>query len=193
MSVLLAFALASTAAAPMVSPLPERETACDSLSTGGLAHREVLRIDRDFGKPEFDLVIDTWTAAHSPDALFDVRLWWVKTTAEDRRSPLSTRARKWVDIDTTEHDDDHWSVRVRGDKKEFRFDIELADDGRSHAYVDVVTDAGKRVKHCRVANGELRARKLLGIPVGIDGLFVACVDGAGREHRGRAVMRSVRR
>lgn len=193
MSVLLAFALASTAIAPLVRPIPEAETTCDALSTGGLAHREVLRIDRDFGKPEFDLVIDTWTAEHSPGELFDVRLWWVKTSADDRRSPLSTRARKWVDIDTTENSPEHWSVKVRGDKKEFRFEIELGDDGETHAYADVVTDSGKRVKHCRVAKGELKARKLLGIPVGIDALFVDCIDGAGREHTGRAVMRPVRR
>jgi hypothetical protein len=193
MSVLLSFALASTVAAPMLSPLPEREIACDALSQGGLEHREVIRIDRDFGKPEFDLVIDAWTTEQRPDALFDVRLWWVKTTAEDRRSPLSSRARKWVDIDNTEIADNHWRIRVRGDKKEFRFDVELADDGRSHAYVDVETESGKRVKHCRLAEGELRSRKLLGLPIGIDGLYVTCVDGAGREHSGRAVMRSLRR
>lgn len=193
MSVLLAFALASTAIAPLVRPIPEAETQCDALSAGGLEHREVLRIDRDFGKPEFDLVIDTWTAEAKPDELFDVRLWWVKTTADDRRSPLSTRARKWVDIDTTENSPDSWSVLVRGDKKEFRFDIELGNDGRTHAYADVVTEGGKRIEHCRVAKGELRARKLLGIPVGIDGLYVACVDRAGREHQGRAQVRSLRR
>lgn len=193
MSVLLAFALATVTAAPLPGPLPHAETACDALSSGGLAHHEALRIERDFGKPDFELVVDAWTSDASPDALADVRLWWVKTSAADRRSPLSSRSKKYVDIETTEHAKDAWSLKLRGDRKEFRFAIELDGAGRAHAFTDIIGDDGRQIRHCRATGGTLQARRLLGIPVGIDALVVDCIDDRGRAQRGRAIVRKLGR
>jgi hypothetical protein len=190
MSLLLAFALTTGSYAATV---PNTQTACDALSPEGLEHHETLRIDRDFGKPEFDLVVDAWTKTASPGELADVRLWWVKTTAADQRSPMSTRSQKYVDIETTENGPDAWTMQLRGDHKEFRFDVEVDDNGRAQVFTDVVTAEGRTIRHCRATAGKLRARRLLGIPIGIDSLAVECVDDRGRAQRGRAVVRKLRR
>lgn len=190
MSVLLAFALTT---GPLTAGLPNAETRCDALSPHGLEHHEALRIDRDFGKPEFDLVVDAWTKSASPMELADVRLWWVKTTAADQRSPMSTRSKKYVDIETIEHGPDAWSLKLRGDHKEFSFDVEIDERGRAQVFTDIVMADGTQLRHCRATSGRLRARRLLGIPIGIDALAVECIDDDGRAQRGRAVVRKLRR
>lgn len=191
-TLLLACVLVGSVTGPVAQRLPLAETAARDLAPSGLVHQEALRIDRDFGKPEFDLVVDTWTDETSGDVLADVRLWWVKTTAQDRRSPLSERAKKYVEIETTQAAPDAWKVKLRGDRKEFAFDVELDDRGRAQVYTDVLTDAGGRVGHCRTTGGKLLARRLLGIPIGVDKLEVHCVDARGAKHHGRAVVRRVR-
>ena len=192
MSSLLALLLA-TAATSAVPRLPDGELQADELAPPGLRHQEALRIDRDFGKPEFDLVVDTWTRTAAPRKLADVRLWWVKTTAADRRSPLSTKAKKYVDIETSLRAPGHWTLEVRGDRKVFAFDVELDALGNAHVFTDVIDDDGHRVDHCRATAGRLKARRLLGIPIGIAALAVECVDGEGKRLRGRAVVRRVGR
>ncbi|HWB73865.1 MAG TPA: hypothetical protein VG755_02895 [Nannocystaceae bacterium] len=191
-TLLLAFVLAGSTTGPVATRLPLAETAVRDLAPEGLLHQEALRIDRDFGKPEFDLVVDTWTIESADDVLADVRLWWVKTTAQDRRSPLSERAQKYVDIDTKQTADDAWRMKLRGDKKEFTFDVELDDKGRARVFTDVITKDGGRVAHCRTTGGKLLARRLLGIPIGIEKLEVHCVDKRGDVVQGRAVMRRLR-
>jgi hypothetical protein len=190
MSVMLAIALATS---PLAVSVPNTETSCDALSPEGLEHHETLRIDRDFGKPEFDLVVDAWTKTASPGELADVRLWWLKTTAADQRSPMSTRSQKYVDIETIENEPDAWTLQLRGDHKEFRFDVEVDAGGRAQVFTDIVTAQGKTIRHCRATAGKLRARRLLGIPIGIDSLAVECVDDRGRAQRGKAVVRKLRR
>lgn len=193
MSTLLAFALSIAATGTIPSVLPNAETACDALAPSGLAHHEALRIDRDFGKPEFDLVVDAWTPTTAPGELADVRLWWVKTSADDRRSPLSTRTKKYVDLETIENAPDDWSLKLRGDHKEFSFDIELDARGIAQVFTDIVRDDGRSIRHCRATSGRLHARRVLGIPVGIAALVVECVDDRGRAQRGRAVVRKLAR
>ena len=191
-TLLLSIVLAGTTTGPVANRLPLAETAVRDLAPSGLLHQEALRIDRDFGKPEFDLVVDTWTPEAAVDVLADVRLWWVKTTAQDRRSPLSERAQKYVDIETKRAADDAWRIEVRGDKKEFVFEVELDEDGRALVFTDVMTKDGRRVGHCRTTGGKLLARRLLGIPIGIEKLEVHCVDKRGALVHGRAVMRHLR-
>ena len=190
MSVLLAIALTTSTFAASV---PNAQTSCDALSPDGLEHHETLRIDRDFGKPEFDLVVDAWTKTAAPGELADVRVWWVKTTAADKRSPMSTRAKKYVEIEMFENEADAWTIELRGDRKEFRFEVEVDARGRAQVFTDIVTAEGRTVRHCRATTGNLRARRLLGIPIGIDSLSVECVDDRGRDQRGHAVVRKLRR
>jgi hypothetical protein len=190
-TLLLASVLVGSITGTVAERLPLAETAVFDLAPDGLVHQEALRIDRDFGKPEFDLVVDTWTAERD-DVLADVRLWWVKTTAQDRRSPLSERAKKYVEIDSVPTARDAWRLKLRGDRKEFAFDVELDARGRAQVYTDVLTQDGRRVAHCRTTQGRLLARRVLGIPIGVDKLEVRCIDAHGEPVEGRAVVRRVR-
>lgn len=182
--------LTSTASAPL---LPYAEISAEALAPAGIRHQEALRIDRDFGKPEFDLVVDTWIPEQDPGAFADVRLWWVKTTAADRRSPLSTRAQKYVDIDTRASGPDRWLLAVTGDHKRFAFEVELGNDGEAAVYTDIVDERGERVEHCRASSGFLHARRFMGLPVGIARLSIACVDDDGHARTGNAIMERARR
>jgi hypothetical protein len=189
-TLLLASALTSATTGPIASRLPFAETPADALSTRALRHHEALRIDRDFGKPEFDLVVDAWSETARGD-LADVRLWWVKTTANDRRSPLSTKAERYVDIDVRRDGPNSMHVSVRGGGREFAFDVELGKGG-AHVFTDVVTKDGETVEHCRTTSSRLIARRVMGIPVGLGALQVTCIDDDGRKVRGRASLRKVR-
>jgi len=147
----------------------------------------------DLAGGKFDLVVDAWTKTAAPGELADVRVWWVKTTAADQRSPMSTRAKKYVEIEMFENEADAWTIELRGDRKEFRFEVEVDARGRAQVFTDIVTAEGRTVRHCRATTGNLRARRLLGIPIGIDSLSVECVDDRGRDQRGHAVVRKLRR
>jgi hypothetical protein len=153
-----------------------------------LLHHEALRIDRDFGKPEFDLVIDAWSSANDGE-LADVRLWWAKTTDGDRRSPLSQKTERYVDVETRRTRDDRIELRVRGGAHELSMQVELDAAGRVGVYTDVVTAEGREVRRCRALAGRLIARRVLGIPVGVGALQLTCIDGQGREITGRARLR----
>jgi hypothetical protein len=190
-TLLLASALSSATTGPIATRIPFAETPAAALSPRGLRHHEALRIDRDFGKPEFDLVIDAWSETAQGD-LADVRLWWVKTNAGDRRSPLSTKSERYVDIDVRRDGPDAMRVRVRGGGREFAFEVELDEKGRAHVFTDVVTKDGAKIDHCRTLSSRLIAKRVLGIPVGLGALQVSCVDDQGRAVRGRATLRKVR-
>lgn len=190
-TLLLASALTSATTGPLATRLPYAETPVAGLSTRALRHHEALRIDRDFGKPEFDLVVDAWSETARGD-LADVRLWWVKTTANDRRSPLSTKSERYVDIDVRRAGPDAMRMRIRGAGKEFAFEVELDDKGVAHVFADVVTKDGATVDHCRTTSGRLTAKRVLGIPVGLGALQVSCIDDHGRTVRGRVTVRKVR-
>jgi len=190
-TLLLASALTSSTTGPIATRIPFAETPATALSPRGLRHHEALRIDRDFGKPEFDLVIDAWSETAQGD-LADVRLWWVKTTAGDRRSPLSTKAERYVDIDVRRDGPDAMRVSVRGGGREFAFEVELDERGRALVFTDVVTKDGTKVDHCRTTSSRLIAKRVLGIPVGLGALQVSCVDAQGRAIRGKATLRKVR-
>lgn len=190
-TLLLASALTSATTGPLATRVPLAETPVTQLAPRGLRHHEALRIDRDFGKPEFKLVVDAWSETTHGE-LADVRLWWVKTTAKDRRSPLSERAEKYVDIDVSRNGPDEMHVRVRGTGREFEFAVELDDAGKASVFMDVITSDGK-VEHCRTVTSKLSARRVLGIPVGLGALTVSCIDATGHKVRGRVEMRRVGR
>ena len=190
-TLLLASALTSATTGPIATRIPFAETDAEALSIQGLRHHEALRIDRDFGKPEFDLVVDAWSETARGD-LADVRLWWVKTTANDRRSPLSTKAERYVDIDVRREGPDAMRVAVRGGNREFVFEVELDEKGRAHVFTDVGTKDGTTIAHGRTTSSKLVAKRVLGIPVGLGALQVSCIDDAGRKVRGRASLTKVR-
>ncbi len=191
-TLLLAFALTSLTTSSMTgASVPHAALTVDQLAPDGLRHHEALRIDRDFGESDWDLVIDAWSDAHTP-ALVDIRLWWLTTSLNDRRSPLSNRSKKYVDIELEPNSDRDWTVRLRGAGKEFVFDVELDASEQAHVFADVVAD-GASIEHCRVHDAKLVARRLVGIPIGIAKLAVECTDRSGRHRSGEAEFRKVRR
>jgi hypothetical protein len=193
LSALGAWLVIATTTGPMSSHVPLAETAAAELAPEGLVHREVLRIDRDFGKPQFDIVVDTWLPEDDRSALVDVRMWWVKTDAQDRRSPFSAKLRRYLDLEARAEAPTRWQLEMRGDRKEFSFAVEIDARGRPAAFVDVVTARGETVEHCRTTSARLRARRFMGIPVGVAALEVACTDARGRAQRGEVRYRKLSR
>jgi hypothetical protein len=185
---LLVLAMTASNGGPIALRIPVGETSRADLAPTGLLHHEALRIDRDFGKPEFDLVIDAWSSA-TDGGLADVRLWWAKTTDGDRRSPLSHKTERYVDVETRRTHADRIEVRVRGGARELSMEVELDAAGRVRVYTDVVTADGREVHRCRALAGRLLARRVLGIPVGVGALALECIDARGRRLSGRARLR----
>jgi len=66
----------------------------------------------------------------------------------------------------------------------FAFDI-VIHDGRPAVFADIVLPGGRLVRHCRADAAQLRARRILGIPDGLQSLAVACTTSDGKVHHGR--------
>lgn len=144
---------------------------------------EVVRIDRDFGKPHFDLAIDAWID-DAAGRLDEARLWWVNTAEQDRRKPLGKLIERLVKLEYRRRSPTEIAVVVVGDGKEFSFTVELGRDGGVHTYVAVDTEAGRTIPRCRTETVRLLARRVLGVPVGLARISVTCRDG-GVVHRGQ--------
>jgi hypothetical protein len=181
---------AMTASSPV--GIPYATTPAAALSTRALEHDEVLRIRRDFGKPSYEIVVDTWHKAAAPDELADVRMWWVQPDRADVRSPFGSKVHKYVDLQYAPEGPGAWSVTLRADRKEFSFDVEVDDAGDARAFADVVAADGSTVR-CEATEGRLIARRLLGIPLGIKRLEVTCKDAIDGSHRASLPHRKLKR
>jgi hypothetical protein len=166
----LVVALASPPEVPPTIEEPAPEAAAPAI--------EVVRIKRDFGKPHVDMAIDAWTDDGAA-RLESTRLWWVDTSAGDRRKPLGRLIERLVHLQYRRLSGAAWTVVVAGDGKEFTFTVERGHDGKVHAFVPVDTDDGRHIRRCRIHGARLLARRVLGVPVGIDRIAVTCRDGAG--------------
>lgn len=164
--------------------VPWVETDVADLAPEGLLHQEVLRIDPDFGKDHHDIVVDSWTLAEQPDALSEVRMWWLHSKDKDERSPFGKGVRRFVDLDYVRKGPRNFGVVLRGDRKEWGFDVVLRDNGKAVALADVTTNDGVVVPKCEASSAKLLVRRVMGLPVGIKGLELVCHDAAGVEHRG---------
>ena len=170
--------------------LPVATTPASRLDSAELEHQELIRIGRDWGKDGYSVVLDGWIPRADPTRIADVRLWWLKTHRSDERGPFSDDSARHFDVRTRRLAGDRWDVEVRSDGKAFTFHVEA--DGRGHlAAFATVKTAGGTVDHCRTTRGTLRARTLLGAPIGIDRLEVVCTDGTGKLHRGRIRHRKI--
>ena len=172
--------------------LPYSKMAEDELSVPGFTHHEVLRMGRDFGDSDFKVVIDGWVDDDEPDAIHELRFWWVNGDKDDERSPFGSKLRKHVGLKFTQNAPDDWTVKLQGNRKEFVFDVELDDEGHAAAFANIHTDDGV-IEHCRATRGEFIARRLLGIPIGIKKLEVECVDSVGDTHTGVLPFRKLKR
>ena len=152
-----------------------------------LEHTELLRLSRDFGKQEFEIALDAWVDRARPRELAAVRLWWARPDRADERSPFGTRTRRHFEIIDERLAPDHWRINLVSDRKVFAFDIRIEDEGRPVAHASVRGLDGRHVERCRVERGELKARRVVGVPAGIDELMVSCTDADGTPMQGTVV------
>lgn len=164
--------------------VPWVETDVADLAPEGLVHQEVLRIEPDLGKDHHDIVVDSWTLADQPDALSEVRMWWLHSEENDERSPFGKGVRRFVDLDYVRKGPRRFGVVLRGERKEWGFDVVLQDDGQAVALADVTTHDGTLVSQCEASSAKLLVRRVMGLPVGLRGLEVVCRDREGTEHVG---------
>jgi hypothetical protein len=173
--------------------LPMQATPAAKLSTMDLQHHELLRMNRDFGKEQYEIALDAWTSRTEAGRIDDVRFWWVKTDAADRRTPFSKKLRKYISFGSARGDDGDLKVWFAGDRKEFRFNVEVDSRNRPQVFVDLRLKDGTIVHHCRGTRGRLIARRFLGIPIGVKAMRLRCVDDQGNRHRGDVVYKKLSR
>lgn len=179
---LLALWIVGVPASPHAAQIPYGKTDVVDLTTAQLQHTELLRIKRDFGKPEWEIALDSWVPRAHASAIADVRVWWVKTDSNDQRRPFGKKyvqlERRWLDTDTLE-------VDLLGAGKRFSFTVEREQGKVPRAFATIVKKDGTVIEHCKATRGKLRARRFLGIPVGLRDLRLTCIDEAGRWHGGK--------
>lgn len=163
------------------------DTPTDALETATHRHVEVLRIDRDFGKPHFDIVIDAWVPKDAPERLADARIWWLKRHRGDMRGPFGRKSLRHVEVATERLGPDRMRIVIGAKGTRFAFDVVDDGAGRVRAYARVRTSDGRTVERCAVTTATLVAQKTLGIVRGIDRLEVACRTPDGRAVRGVVV------
>lgn len=190
---LLVFAFALGLVRPAVSEggVPRGPTPVDELSTKALRHHEVLRIRRDFGMDHWEIALDGWLTQPSDERIAELRLWWVNTQDDDRRKPFSAYLRRYLEFEHRHASERVLAVRMAGDRKEYRFTVELDERGTPAVFADVRLADGTTVPHCRCRSGRLLARRVIGIPVGIAELRVQCTDDTATAREGAVPFREL--
>lgn len=173
------------------SGIPQGPTAVEQLSTKALRHHEVLRIRRDFGMDHWELALDGWMSRRDDGHLAAVRLWWVNTRDDARRKPFSAYLQRYIELETRRAGAGTLFVRMAGDHKEYRFTVELDAAGLPAVFADVELADGSTVAHCRCHRGQLVARRIVGIPVGIAALSMHCTDDTSTPREGTVPYREV--
>jgi hypothetical protein len=181
---LLSFLLSLAAGSSDPVLLPIGSTAVDQLSTDQLAHHELVRLRKDWGERNFQVVLDGWTRRGTKGKIADVRLWWFKAHKQGNRGEFGSKSRRHFEVSVNKRSAERWDLRLGTKGKSFVFQVESDGAGGMAAYATVVTREGV-VSRCLTTRGELKARKFLGIPTGIDRLDVTCTDPDGRVRRGR--------
>lgn len=185
MFLVLALLLALVPARAELAEIPKGPTPAAKLSTSSFVHHEVLRIDRDFGKPQWEIALDGWLAREQPDGVAELRFWWVNTDEADHRKPFNRALSRRIDFGFDSRTDGALEVRLGGDRKQYRFTVDVDAGGIPAVFADVRLADDTEVPHCRCRSGRLIARRLLGIPIGIDTLRVQCTDAEGRTHQAK--------
>ena len=180
-------AMAAVSVPAKASIVPWARVPVAKLEPRGYAHHQVLRIKQDFHPNDaYDIALDAWVPKQRPSEIELVRMWWLDTGTSDTRSPFGKGVRRHIRIDYDTNRDGSVSIRMTQKHRQYNLTVERDDEGAIHAYADVI--AGGRVfEHCRVTNGRLVARKILGLPVGLRRIDVSCIDPDGATHRGFVV------
>jgi len=177
-------ALLGSRPSPQTVAVPQGRTPAAKLATAELAHHEVMRIDRDFGKPRWEIALDGWMPRAGTERIEDIRLWWVDTQDADARKPFNAHLRRFVDLSYDRDPTGNLAVRLEGDRKAYMFTVERDPAGRLAVFADVSLADGSTVPHCRAQRGRLVARRMWGIPIGIAALKVSCLDADDRVREG---------
>ena len=190
MRLVLAAVLALVRPTSGVDAIPQGPTAVEKLSTKKLRHDEVLRIRRDFGMAHWEIALDGWSS-HARGHLEHVRLWWVNTDDGESRKPFSASLRRYLELDVQRAGESTLLVRMAGDRKEYRFSVEVDERATPAVFADVQLADGSTVAHCRCDRALLVARRVLGIPVGIAALTVRCTDADATTREGTVPYREL--
>jgi hypothetical protein len=183
----LLLTLVVVAAGSVAAALPERVTPIADLDTvAGLQHEEVLQVGRDFGQPNVNVAVDAWLRADDPRRIDGVRVWW---SDEVDRYPFSEEVLRHLAIEYRQLKPDQWRIAVGGGRRRFAFDVAVH-EGRPALFADVVLRGGRVVRHCRAASARLRARRVFGIPAGLQSLDVTCTADDGAVHQGHVRMQA---
>ncbi|MEM6295423.1 MAG: hypothetical protein AAGA54_29385 [Myxococcota bacterium] len=164
--------------------LPLETMPAAALAVDGFTHVEVMRVQRDWGKREFEIVMDAWVSSEDPGRVEMVRLWWFKANKQGERGPFSEKTKRHFDIVYTRPDDARWVVDMVADDKRFTFVVQADEAHGISALATVTVPGGGQVENCRVHGGEVRASTVLGIPNGIEAFEVTCTGVDGVEYRG---------
>ncbi len=165
-----------------VPGIPSRPTAVAKLTTDALLHRELLRIDRDFGKAHWEIALDGWLPREATATIHDIRLWWVNTDQANRRKPFSRHLSRVLKFSYAREQDDSLRVELAGDGKLYVFAVAMDVEGKPAVFADVTLPDATTIERCRCDAGRLIARRVIGIPIGIERLSVRCKDAKGIEH-----------
>jgi hypothetical protein len=150
-----------------------------------VVHHEIIRIDQDLHPDEdYEIVLDGWVRG---DELVDVRMTWVDTANGDTRSPFGRGVRRHLDLQYVRHDARSWTVHLRSRAGARAFAIELDSIGVPIAYANILTPNDAAIRRCRVREGRIVSRKILGVPFDLSGIGVACTDEAGVLREGELV------
>lgn len=172
-------------AAAQKSRIPHRRTSVEALADAELRHQEVARIEQSLHPDEdYQIAIDAWISSEPGNQLAEVRMWWVDTGKNDERSPFGRGVRRHIDIDYERRDAHAFVVRMAEKEQVYLLDVELGADGTAAAYATVTPSSGAAIEHCRVTGGRLVTKTMIGIPVGLERLEVACIDAAGQAQQG---------
>lgn len=139
-------------------------------------HHELVRIEQPFHpNDDYAIVIDAWVAA---GRLVDVRMGWVDTGAGHARSRFGKGVRRHVDVEHAQPDPWSWRITlVSGDARRQLAIVLDPGDPQAPPAVWAMIDAESGSARCRVVAGRLIARRLLGVPVGLERMEVECADG----------------
>ncbi|MEM6994813.1 MAG: hypothetical protein AAF721_30140 [Myxococcota bacterium] len=182
MSLVVALLVAVAPAPTVAVDIPSGPTAEAKLATDSMAHRELLRIDRDFGMAHWEIALDGWLPRDAAPKIEDIRLWWVNTDKANRRKPFSRHLSRVLEFSYAREGDASLRVRLAGDGKEYRFEVALDVTGVPAVFADVELADARVVARCRCESGRLLARRVIGIPIGIGSLSVRCRDAEGTVH-----------
>jgi hypothetical protein len=188
LGLLVALAIARPPAAD-AHGIPRGPTPVTKLTTKALQHHEVLRINRDFGMAQWEIVLDGWLPRDVDGHVEHVRLWWVNNQDRARRKPVCAHLRRYIDFGYERADAGRLAVRMAGDRKEYLFSVEIDPSGVPAVFADVELADGSTVPRCRCDEGRLIARRVLGIPIGIAALTVTCTDPTGTRRDGKVPYR----